>query len=86
MSEPMGAVGQAADRDASGRFVRGNRRGWSSASAGMALLAGCRDARRDIVAAVLTDLGHTVAEAPKALLLAADGLRLDHSRVARVLG
>lgn len=73
-AEPFGAVVSASDRDASGRFVRGNRAalvvGAQSTGFWMAHEAARRDIRRQLIA----DAGFGDEDAPRALQVAVDSI------------
>src|SRR5262245_9946894 len=73
-SVPIGDVGPVADRDESGRFVPGNRAALVVGARSSAFWQAHDAARREIVAAVVADAGHGMEDAPRALLLAADGI------------
>jgi hypothetical protein len=77
--QPIGDVGvdadgQSTDRDASGRFVKGNRASLVVGARSAAFWAAQDDARREVVAEVIADKGHDVNDAPAALRLAAESL------------
>jgi hypothetical protein len=71
---PSGDTGARSDRDAAGRFTRGNRVSLIVGHTSRRLWAAQDDARRGIEDAVLADAGHTRDDAPRALQLAASGL------------
>src|SRR5262245_46877438 len=71
---PLGEAGRAPDRDSSGRFVRGNKVALVVGQHSRSFWNAQEAARRDIVEAVIGDAGHTPDDAPRALLLAADGI------------
>lgn len=73
-SLPMGVVGPGADRDGAGRFVAGNRASLIVGQRSVAFWEASRDALRQIRDDVVADAGFTVEDAPRALLLAAEGI------------
>ena len=73
-AEPLGAVGLAADRDASGRFVPGNRAALIVGHRSAAFWAAEARARQEISDAAVKDAGYEPNDAPAGLRLAADGL------------
>jgi hypothetical protein len=73
-SAPLGAVGPRGDRDAGGRFRAGNRSAVVVGQHSRAFWNAHEAARRDIAADVVSDAGHSPADAPRALQLAADGI------------
>jgi hypothetical protein len=73
-ARPFGAIGPSTDRDASGRFVRGNHAALVAGTRSAAFWAAHDAARRAICHDVIEDAGHTEDDAPRALRLAADGI------------
>jgi hypothetical protein len=74
-SAPLGQVGRVTDdRDESGRFVRRNRAAIVTGEHSAAFWASQESARREIVAALVSDAGHAVDDAPRGLVVAADGI------------
>jgi hypothetical protein len=72
--QPIGAVGSDTDRDAAGRFVAGNQAALVTGEHSEAFWNAQEGARRAIEAACLSDKGHTVEDAPKALLFAVESI------------
>jgi hypothetical protein len=72
---PFGAVGLRADRNPqTGQFVTGNRAALVVGARSLGFWRAADDARREIREAILTDAGFTPSDAPRALLIAADGV------------
>jgi hypothetical protein len=72
---PLGDVGPVSDRDAkTGRFTRGNRSALVVGARSRAFWEVHESARREIVEAVISDAGHDLDDAPKALQIAAEGI------------
>src|SRR4030095_11584036 len=71
---PSGAVGSPTDRGADGRFTPGNRAPLVVGHRSMSFWSAHEEARQALVAAVVSDAGHGLEDAPKALAVAADGL------------
>jgi hypothetical protein len=73
-AEPSSANGQeSGDRDERGRFAFGNRAAVTTGARSQAFWRAHAEARSAFVEAVLADRGFTPADAPRALLAAADG-------------
>jgi hypothetical protein len=73
-SSPFGCDGCRTDRDARGRFRRGNLARLVVGDRSAAFWRAADDAQRAIVRAVVTDAGNTESDAPKALMLAATSI------------
>jgi len=72
---PSGAAGTDTGRDPrTGQFMSGNRAAMIVGDRSVQFWQACEGTRRDIVTAVLQDSGHTLADAPRALRLAAEGI------------
>jgi hypothetical protein len=72
---PIGDVGLTADHDAkTGRFVPGNRSALITGARSRAFWEIHESTRREIVEAVISDAGHDLDDAPKALQIAAVGV------------
>lgn len=71
---PLGTVGHRADRDAAGRFVAGNTSALCTGQHSQQFWHAHQDARRDIAAEVMADAGFGPSDAPRALVVACDGL------------
>src|SRR5262249_48311418 len=71
---PFGDIGLALDRDPSGRFVVGNRAALVVGQHWNQFWQAQDGARREIVAAIIADAGHTTEDAPRALTLTAEGI------------
>jgi hypothetical protein len=66
-------VGSVALRDAHGRFGQGNLAAVLTGEHSEAFWREHEDARRELVAAIVSDAGSTLTDAPRTLLLAAEG-------------
>jgi hypothetical protein len=71
---PCGASGAETDRDGKGRFVRGNRAALVHGARSAAFWNAVSSAQAAARAAILSDLGHDLDDAPHALIKAVDGL------------
>src|SRR5262245_54326122 len=72
---PSGEVGPASGRDQStGRFTTGNSFALVVGHRSAAFWSAREEARQTLVESLIADAGHDVADAPKALHVAADGL------------
>ena len=73
-SAPFGCVGSDTDRDASGRFQRGNRAALVIGTHSATFWRVHEEARLEIRRDVIADAGFTEGDAPRALQIAADGI------------
>jgi hypothetical protein len=73
-ASPFGEVGAASDRDRSGRFARGNKAALVTGERSSQFWHAAEATRRETRDAVVADAGHTPEDAPRALVVVADGL------------
>jgi hypothetical protein len=71
---PFSAIGAETDRGPDGRFVANNRAALVVGQHSAAFWTAQAEARRQVRLAILADAGHTEADAPEALRLAANSI------------
>jgi hypothetical protein len=72
--EPFGDVGAQADRDASGRFTRGNRAALVVGQDSIKFWQQQATARRELEFGIMADLGYSAEDAPRAVKLAVSAI------------